>query len=140
MISSPPRRRIRVVGAAIFERGLLLIVRRPAHETGAGMWEFPGGKIELGESPAQAIKREIEEELGIQIQIEKDLGWKHHAYETVDIELNVTVCRRTMGDIVLHEHDGMEWVDPATLDPKRLLEADRPFVQDIIDWAAAQKR
>lgn len=138
--SPPPRRRIRVVGAALIDHGKILIVRRPPHDTGAGMWEFPGGKIEPGESPAQALVREIEEELGVQAGIEVDLGWIHHAYETVDIELNVMICHLRSGTITLYEHDAMEWVTPDGLVEHRLLAADRPFVQKIKEHLASAGR
>ena len=139
MTVTPSRRRIRAVAAALIERGQVLIVRRPPGDVGAGAWEFPGGKIEPGESPVQALKREIEEELAVQIQIEKDLGWRHHAYENVDVELNVMVCRRTLGEITLIEHDALEWVDPLHLIEEKLLAADRPFVQLLQEWARASE-
>ena len=137
--STPQRRRLRVVGAALLESDKVLIVRRPQGDVGAGAWEFPGGKIEVGESPKQALHREVEEELGIQVEILADLGWIEHAYDNVDIELNVFVCRRTLGDIVLAEHDAQNWVKPSELKMDELLAADRPFVQKIVDWIGSRK-
>lgn len=134
MMTNHPRRRIRAVAAAIVEGGRVLIVRRPPGDVGAGAWEFPGGKIEPGESPVQALQREIDEELAIQIQIEMDFGWISHSYETVDVDLNVMLCRRTLGEIVLIEHDALEWVDPLHLVEEKLLAADRPFVGLLRDW------
>ena len=138
--SSGPRRRIRVVACALVENAKVLIVRRPEGEVGAGGWEFPGGKIEPGESPGQALVREIEEELGVIVGVDADLGWIHHAYENVDIDLNLMICHRRDGDIVLHEHDAMEWVEPAKLEAEKLLAADRPFVQTLRDHVSRRNR
>ena len=136
MNQGPPRRHIRVVGAAIVDPsiGRVLIVRRPPWDVGAGFWEFPGGKIESGESPQQAIQREMDEELGISVEILADLGWKTHAYEQTDIELNVMICRHKSGTLTFKEADAFQWVLPAEIPTEKLLSADRPFVQFIQEW------
>lgn len=116
------------------QQGRVLIVRRPQWDVGAGFWEFPGGKIEAGESSEQALQREMDEELGISVEILSDLGWIHHAYEQTDIELNVMICRHKSGTLVCKEADASEWVLPKDIPTEKLLSADRPFVQLIQDW------
>lgn len=105
---------------------------------GAGGWEFPGGKIETGETPPEALVREVMEELSVSIGIDADLGWAFHAYENLDIDLNVFVCHRLKGEIVLHEHDALEWIEVAKLQKERLLPADWPFVERLQSWTRSQ--
>lgn len=141
MMSSGTRRFIRVVGAAFTDgQNRVLIVRRPPGDTGAGLWEFPGGKIEVGESPEQALHREIDEELGVRGRILADLGLHLHAYDTADIELRVFVCGDLEGELRLLEHDAMRWVSIEELGGAELLAADRPFVQRLADWFATGDR
>ncbi|MBX3041684.1 MAG: ribosome small subunit-dependent GTPase A [Bdellovibrionaceae bacterium] len=127
-MSDSARRSIDVVGAVLVADEKVLIVRRPPHDTGAGFWEFPGGKIDPGETPEQALHREIQEELEIQIEILADLGIVHHAYPNLDVHLHLFLCRQTGGELVLREHDALEWISPWLLENERLLAADRPFV------------
>lgn len=123
------KREISVVGAAIEDdEGRVLIVRRAAGETGAGFWEFPGGKIESGESPEEALVREIHEELQVEIAIRDDLGRIRHEYDTTIVHLRVFRARILSGELELTEHDALEWVFPRDLREEALLEADRPFV------------
>lgn len=129
-----PRRFIRVVGAVLVDGNKVLIVRRPPQDKGAGLWEFPGGKIENGESPEQALQREIEEELALSIQIEFDLGRRQHAYDNTDVDLQLYICRIIGGTLELREHDAMEWILPKNLKVEKLLAADRPFVGDIQNY------
>lgn len=134
------RRSIEVVGAVIIRPGLrpmgmlpqVLIVRRPPHDKGAGLWEFPGGKIEAGESSEEALRREILEELNVEIKILHDIGAKFHSYPELDLNLHLYLCQWMGGDLELREHDAMEWVELPDLDVDRLLEADRPFVAELV--------
>lgn len=125
------KRFIRVVGVVLVRDEKVLLVRRPPEETGAGFWEFPGGKIESGESPEQALVREVEEELSIHIQAGPSLGRLVHHYETTDVDLELFVCRDPGELIRLTEHDAMKWVLPEELQEDQLLAADRPFVERI---------
>lgn len=130
------RRFIRVVGAVLVEGEKVLVVRRPPQDRGGGFWEFPGGKIEDGESPRQALLREIEEELALSIRIEHDLGSRRHAYDSTDVDLQLFICRKIGGTLELREHDALEWVAPQDLKTESLLAADRPFVADIQEFFA----
>lgn len=148
MMSSGTRRFLRVVGAAFVDRGdtkdgaqqaRVLIVRRPPGDTGAGLWEFPGGKIEVGETAEEALHREIEEELGVRARVLGDLGEILHSYDTADIELRVFVCGDLSGTLELREHDAMEWRPVDTLDQADLLAADKPFVRRLREWLEANR-
>ena len=124
-------REIQVVGGVLVEDGRVLIVRRPHHDTGGGLWEFPGGKIEEGENPSQALAREIDEELGLRVRVGQDLGLLSHRYPQVLIHMRLFLMTRLSGEIELREHDAYEWTAPELLEEERLLLADRPFVSRI---------
>lgn len=133
-MSSQVKREIEVVGAAIVDdQGRVLIVQRPNGDVGAGRWEFPGGKIDPGETPEQALIREIQEELEIQIGGLRDLGRLTHEYNDVIVHLRVFIAKIVSGQLRLVEHQALEWLLPREIDPERLIEADRPFVQMVID-------
>lgn len=125
------KRVIEVVGAVIRRDEKILIVRRAAWDSGGGSWEFPGGKIDPGESPEEALHREIQEELGIRIQVQHDLGRRLHSYESLHVYLHLFLCQTDEQDLTLTEHDAFEWLSIEDLVEERLLEADRPFVGRI---------
>jgi 8-oxo-dGTP diphosphatase len=106
----------------------VLIVRRGPLETGAGFWEFPGGKVDRGETHAQALAREIEEELGILIKVQELVAENIHAYPEKRIHLFLYAAEILSGEIELREHDAQDWVLPRDLQKEILSEADRPFV------------
>jgi 8-oxo-dGTP diphosphatase len=106
----------------------ILIVRRGPGQSGAGFWEFPGGKVELGESPEQALHREIEEELGIQIQVQELIGEDVHHYPTKSIRLRVYRAEALQAKLTLTEHDDFRWCLPGEINLDELSAADRPFV------------
>lgn len=133
-MSGGTKREIEVVGAAIMDDdGRVLIVRRNPGDTGGGRWEFPGGKIDPGETAEEALVREIREELSVEIEELRDLGRVRHEYDHTVIHLRVYRARIRSGTIRLTDHDALEWLAPEKLDPLRLIEADRPFVQRLID-------
>ncbi len=131
---------IQVVGAIIAEprlasaEGKILLVQRGQGDIGEGLWEFPGGKIERGESPQQALRREIDEELNLQIEIVTSLGKLVHTYPKVRVELEVFFTHFRSGEIILREHQNMKWVKPREIIQDDLLEADRPFVQRLVEY------
>ncbi|WP_413568083.1 (deoxy)nucleoside triphosphate pyrophosphohydrolase [Bdellovibrio sp. HCB117] len=110
----------------------ILIVRRGPEQSGAGFWEFPGGKVELGESPEQALQREIDEELGISIRVGEFIGEADFSYPTKLIRLRLYWAETLQSDLVLTEHDAFKWCLPHEIKVDELSEADRPFVEKIL--------
>lgn len=110
----------------------ILIVRRGPGQSGAGHWEFPGGKVERGESPEQALVREIEEELSLPIKVGRFLGEVEHTYPSKVIRLRVYWAETPHDDLKLTEHDDAKWVLPEEIKIDELSEADRPFVSQLL--------
>jgi 8-oxo-dGTP diphosphatase len=121
--------RLRVVAAALFDADRrVLIAARPAGKHMAGWWEFPGGKVGSDESDAQALIRELHEELGIDAEPDSEIMTLTHDYPDRVIEL--VLWRATVRNGVPRGLDGqqLKWVDCGALAGERLLEADRPFI------------
>ncbi|WP_413578443.1 (deoxy)nucleoside triphosphate pyrophosphohydrolase [Bdellovibrio sp. HCB290] len=106
----------------------ILLVRRGPDQSGAGHWEFPGGKVEISESPEQALHREIDEELGIHIAIGDFVGELDFAYPNKTIRLRVYEATTTDTQITLTEHDAFKWVKAEEIETEQLSAADQPFV------------
>jgi 8-oxo-dGTP diphosphatase len=118
-----------VVGAAIVDGGRVLAARRTAPPAAAGRWEFPGGKVEAGESPAEALVREIGEELGCTVEV---TGWLEGAAPIGDTHLlTVALARLVAGEPVPHEHDQVRWLTADELDDVDWLDPDRPFLPEL---------
>jgi 8-oxo-dGTP diphosphatase len=120
--------RLRVVAAARFDRGRVLIAERPAGKHMAGWWEFPGGKVGVGETDSEALVRELREELGVETEPGHEILTLTHDYpdRVVDLVLfRATVLR---GEPRGLDGQQLKWVDCGALASERLLEADRPFI------------
>ena len=125
---------IDVVAAVIYHKkkyeGKYLIVRRGPDQSGAGFWEFPGGKVEPHESQEDALKREIKEELNLDIQIESFLTEILHDYPSKTIRLLVYLCSvEDDREMVLEEHDLYLWQTPQEINLETLSAADRPVIK-----------
>jgi 8-oxo-dGTP diphosphatase len=119
-----------LVTAAVIERaGLLLLARRTAAAHGQGGWEFPGGKVEPGESPKQGLAREIKEELGVAIVVGKLVTEVRHAYPNKTIRLRAYHARIVAGEPHAAEHAELAWVPRAALLSYALLPADVPIAR-----------
>lgn len=111
--ASPP---IHVVCAVLRDdSGRHLATRRPPGKALGGLWEFPGGKVEPGEDPAAALRREIAEELGLDIAVGPALPAVLHRYAFGTIALHPFLCRPTGGSLVLHEHSAAIWLPRTAL-------------------------
>lgn len=120
---------MRVVAAALYDKaGRVLIAERPAGKHMAGRWEFPGGKIAADESEAQALARELHEELGVIVGPCHRFMSLSHAYEDRLVELALWVVLSYSGEPAPLEGQCLKWVPPQELPAEDILEADRPFV------------
>ncbi|MCW2764321.1 MAG: (deoxy)nucleoside triphosphate pyrophosphohydrolase [Nocardioides sp.] len=118
-----------VVGAAIVRDGLVLAARRSAPPELAGRWEFPGGKVEAGERPADALVRELLEELGCSIEV---TGWlAGTAPIGTSHVLSVATAALVDGEPVPTEHDLVRWLGADELDDLDWLDPDRPFLPEL---------
>jgi 8-oxo-dGTP diphosphatase len=119
---------IHVVGAVIVRDGLVLCARRGPQQSLPGMWEFPGGKVEPGESSSEALAREITEELGCNILVGEQINTHAHDYPFARVVLSTFWCRISAGEPVTGEHAELRWVDPADVYDLDWAPADIPAV------------
>ena len=95
-------------------------------------WEFPGGKIDEGESPEECLRRELVEELGIQVRVGKSLPATTHQYPTFSVTLHPFICSIDSGTIVLHEHAAITWLPPEKLHFLDWADADIPVIESYL--------
>ena len=118
-----------MVGAAIVRDGRVLAARRTSPAEAAGRWEFPGGKVEPGETPEGALVREVAEELGCAISVSR---WLPGEVAIGDRHLlTIAVAELVSGEPAPTEHDQVRWLGPADLDSVDWLEPDRPFLAHL---------
>ncbi len=118
-----------MVAAALYdEDGRVLIAERPVGKHMAGRWEFPGGKVNAGESEAQALARELREELGVAVIASRPFMRLAHSYPDRDVELSMWIVEDFDGEPQSLDGQRLKWVQPARLVEEDILEADRPFV------------
>lgn len=113
-----------VAGLLRNSSGRILLSRRPAGKARAGLWEFPGGKVRPGESPQEALRRELREELGIEVEVQEELGRVVHAYPEITVEL---VLLRVKGEGTPRPLEGQEmaWFSEEEIEDLSLCPADR---------------
>lgn len=118
-----------VACALIDEDNRILIAKRPEGRPMAGLWEFPGGKMELGERPETTLVRELNEELGIVVEESclAPLSFASHAYEDFHLLMPIFICRRWSGDIAPREAQELVWVHADHLGAYTMPPADEPL-------------
>ncbi len=126
-----------VVAAALVDvDGRVLIGRRARGKPMEGLWEFPGGKVNPGETPEVALIRELEEELGIKVTKAclAPFVFTSHGYESFHLLMPLYLCRRWEGVVTAREHEAIAWVQPARLGDYPMPPADAPLVSWLIDF------
>ena len=125
-----------VVAAALVDgAGRVLVQRRPPGKALAGLWEFPGGKLEPGETPEAALVRELEEELCVVVAPTAlaPLTFASHAYETFHLLMPLYICRRWEGMAVAREGQNLAWVRAGKLRDYPMPPADIPLLPHLMD-------
>ena len=113
----------------------VLIAQRPEGKSMAGLWEFPGGKIEPGESPEAALIRELEEELGISTKTAclAPISFASHSYDNFHLLMPLYACRKWQGEPKPREHTALRWVRPQRLRDYAMPPADEPLIAALCD-------
>ena len=124
------RKRIEVAAAIILDGEKIFATQRGYGEFKGG-WEFPGGKIEQGETSEQALKREIREELDTEIEVGELFDTVEYDYPTFHLTMHCFLCTVTSGKLVLKEHEAAKWLTRDTLDSVDWLPADKGLIEKL---------
>lgn len=125
-----------VVACALIDTdNRVLVTQRPEGKALAGLWEFPGGKLEAGERPEPALIRELAEELGITVKEDclAPLTFASHAYPEFHLLMPLYVCRRWEGVVSSREGQALKWVRPGKLKDLAMPPADEPLIAYLVD-------
>jgi len=137
MIEAAPSKPILLVAACalVDSDNRVLLAQRPEGKALAGLWEFPGGKVEAGETPEQTVIRELREEIGIETKVEclAPLTFASHTYETFHLLMPLFVCRRFQGIAEAREGQMLKWVRPLKMRDYPMPPADEPLIPFLID-------
>jgi len=128
---------ILVVAAALIDKdGRVLLAQRPPNKSMAGLWEFPGGKVEDGENPEDALIRELNEELGIDTwgSCLAPLSFASHSYDDFHLLMPLFACRKWIGTPMAIEGQVLKWVSKNDLKNYAMPPADIPLIAAIRDW------
>ncbi|MBY2939251.1 MULTISPECIES: 8-oxo-dGTP diphosphatase MutT [Rhizobium] len=135
-MSEAGRKILLVAACALIDAdGRILLAQRPEGKSLAGLWEFPGGKVERGETPEETLVRELEEELGINTKIAclAPLTFASHSYETFHLLMPLYICRRYEGIPQGREGQALKWVRPQALRDYPMPPADEPLIPMLQD-------
>lgn len=128
---------ILVVAAALIDKdGRVLLAQRPPNKSMVGLWEFPGGKVEDGENPEDALIRELNEELGIDTwgSCLAPLSFASHSYDDFHLLMPLFACRKWIGTPMAMEGQVLKWVSKNDLKNYAMPPADIPLIAAIRDW------
>ena len=117
----------------------VLVTQRPEGKALAGLWEFPGGKLEAGERPEPALIRELSEELGIAVKEAclAPLTFASYAYPEFHLLMPLYICRRWEGTVISGEGQALKWVRPGKLRDLAMPPADEPLIPPLVDLLGA---
>ncbi len=124
------------VVAAIIKKDDKIFATQRGYGDFKGFWEFPGGKIEAGETPEQALVREIKEELDVVIRVGELIDTVEYDYPQFHLTMHCFVCTTVAGEMVLKEHENSKWLTNETLDRVEWLPADVGILKGIRDYLA----
>ncbi len=115
--------------------GRVLVAQRPEGKALAGLWEFPGGKVEPGERPEETLIRELHEELGITVKEAclAPLTFASYGYADFHLLMPLWICRRWDGSVTACEHSALKWLRPSKLRDLPMPPADEPLIPALID-------
>ena len=123
------------VVAAIIKKDNEIFATQRGYGDFTGGWEFPGGKIEAGENPEQALRREIKEELTVEIEVGELLHTVEFDYPTFHLTMHCFLCTIVSGDLVLKEHEATKWLTKDALDSVEWLPADKGLIENMNDYS-----
>ncbi|WP_134500143.1 (deoxy)nucleoside triphosphate pyrophosphohydrolase [Microvirga pakistanensis] len=135
-MNTPPLKLTLVVAVALVDTdNRILLAQRPEGKQLAGLWEFPGGKVEPGERPEETLIRELGEELGITVKEPclAPLTFASHAYESFHLLMPLYICRRWEGFVQPMERQALAWVKPQDLRRYPMPPADEPLIPFLLD-------
>ena len=135
-LANTGKRLLLVAACALVDTdGRVLLAQRPEGKQLAGLWEFPGGKVEPGETPEQCIIRELHEEIGIETEIPclAPLTFASHSYDDFHLLMPLFVCRRFRGIAQPREGQALKWVRPKDMRDYPMPPADAPLIPFLID-------
>ena len=122
---------LEVVAALVRREDCFLICRRPMHKARGGQWEFAGGKVENGETGQQALKRELREELGIEVEVQEQVADVTYAYPELTVHLTLYGAAIVGGTPQLLEHNDLRWIAPDEAVDGDFCPADRLFLAEL---------
>ncbi len=132
---------VKVVAALIWDSGKerFLACRRPPHKTIGLLWEFVGGKVEKGETPSEALVRECEEELAIEVKVNDVFAELTHEYPDMTVRLTLFNCEIKSGEPKLLEHTEIKWMTPAETDDYDFCPADEDILKKLKELSLRRK-